>query len=108
MPSSPITDVKRYSIIVKKLARRFPFVNERTIKSMAKYSLLHSELAAKNFKKNHYFDWFTKREEIVARELAYKEKVKRVFGDSYGTYGLNRICAALRKQGEKATYHKVG
>ena len=54
-----------------------------------------------------YYDWLLTRQERLAKEAAYKEKVKKIFDDSGDTYGPDRICGILRKQGEKASYRKV-
>ena len=38
-----------------------------------------------------YYDWLSTRQERLAKEAAYKEKVKKIFGDSGGTYGPDRM-----------------
>ena len=36
-----------------------------------------------------------------------KERIKQIFEESGGTYGSNRICGVLRKDGIKASYGKI-
>jgi len=57
--------------------------------------------------KSGYYDWLSKRNDIVIKENAYKERVKKIFDDSGGTYGPDRICGVLRNQEHKASYRKV-
>ena len=57
--------------------------------------------------KSGYYDWLSKRNDIVTKENAYKERVKKIFDDSGGTYGPDRICGVLRNQEHKASYRKV-
>jgi putative transposase len=40
-------------------------------------------------------------------KAALQAKIKRIFGDSGGTYGPDRICGILRHDGHKASYRKV-
>ena len=54
-----------------------------------------------------YYDWLSARQECLAKEAVYKEKVKKIFNDSGGTYGPDRICGVLRKLGLTASYRKV-
>ena len=46
-----------------------------------------------------------KRREKEAEAL--KAKVKKIFNESGGTYGPDRICGALRNHGNKASYRKI-
>jgi putative transposase len=54
-----------------------------------------------------YYEWLSNRKERLEKESAYKEKVKMIFNESGGTYGSDRICGIFRKEGAKASYHKV-
>ena len=54
-----------------------------------------------------YYDWLARREAVRVGENAYKERVKKIFNDSSGSYGPDRICGVLRKNGSKASYRKV-
>jgi len=57
--------------------------------------------------KSGYYDWLTKKEANMLKEAAYKDRIKKVFDDSGGTYGPDRICGVLRKDSYKASYPKV-
>jgi putative transposase len=57
--------------------------------------------------KSGYYEWFKRKGAKAAADKAYSEKVKEIFDDSGGTYGPDRICGVMRKQGLKASYPKV-
>jgi len=51
---------------------------------------------------------YTRHQERRKREKeALKTKIKKIFDESDGTYGADRICGVLRRQGQKASYKKV-
>jgi putative transposase len=54
-----------------------------------------------------YYDWLRNKETKAAKEKAYSDKIKEIFDESGGTYGPDRICGILRRQGNKASYGKV-
>ena len=54
-----------------------------------------------------YYAWLSRKEENTAKDKTYKEKIKNIFRDSGDTYGPDRICGVLRKEGERASYRKV-
>ena len=54
-----------------------------------------------------YYEWLSKRKDYEAKQTAYSEKVEKIFNESGGTYGPDRICGVMRKQGNKASYKKV-
>ena len=54
-----------------------------------------------------YYEWLNNKESYEARKKAYSEKVKKIFNESGGTYGPDRICGVMRNQGHKASYSKV-
>ena len=54
-----------------------------------------------------YYAYLERRERHKREKDAFKKKIKRIFDDSGGTYGPDRICGILRKQGQKASYRKV-
>ena len=54
-----------------------------------------------------YYEWKETRAARKARDTAYRERVRRIFESSGGTYGAERISAALRKDGQCASYRKV-
>ncbi|MDR1705170.1 MAG: IS3 family transposase [Clostridiales bacterium] len=55
--------------------------------------------------------YYAYKERLARREAekgAYKAEIKRIFDESGGSYGPDRICGILRNQGKKASYRKVG
>ena len=54
-----------------------------------------------------YYDWLSRKESVAEKKSVIKEKIKKLFADSSGTYGPDRICGLLRKEGSKASYRKV-
>jgi len=47
------------------------------------------------------------REQREAEKTAYKKGIKRIFDESGGTYGPDRICGIMRHEGRKTSYRKV-
>lgn len=82
---------------------------------MVKYAFMdvHTEYAAAKWAEmlkvslSGYHAWRERREARKKAEQAYKERIKKVFEDSRGTYGVDRICGLLRKAGCKASYGRV-
>ena len=54
-----------------------------------------------------YYSYIKRHEQRLRDEAAFKEEIKRIFKESGGTYGPNRIRGALRQKGKKASYRKV-
>jgi len=54
-----------------------------------------------------YYSWLRKRDERSRREEIYAEEVERIFRESRGTYGAERIGAELRRRGYSASFRKV-
>ena len=54
-----------------------------------------------------YYAWQQEREGRQARDAAYAERVERVFEESGGTYGADRVAGQLRKDGFSASFKKV-
>ena len=54
-----------------------------------------------------YYAYVERREAREVEEEALKGEIKRIFNESDGTYGADRICGILRKSGRKASYGKV-
>jgi putative transposase len=55
------------------------------------------------------YNAFVKHRAVNAgKKAVYQKKIKKIFDDSGGTYGVDRVCGLLRKQGEKASYRRVG
>lgn len=51
-----------------------------------------------------YYDWLKSRGDGQRKEQALTEKVKAIFAKSNKTYGAERICGILRRDGQKASY----
>ena len=64
---------------------------------------------AKFFKvsRSGYYTYLARREARKKEKEATKARIKRIFEQSEGTYGPDRICGVLRRQGFKASYDKV-
>jgi len=54
-----------------------------------------------------YYEWKKTHEKREAALLAYTEMVQRVFEESGGCYGIERVCAELRKRGFTASFRRV-
>jgi putative transposase len=54
-----------------------------------------------------YYAWRQERESRQAREDKYAVQVQRIFDQSGGTYGADRVAAQLRKEGFSASFKKV-
>jgi len=54
-----------------------------------------------------YYSFIERYEEREAKKTDLKAEIKRIFEDSEGTYGPDRICGVLRKNGRKASYGKI-
>jgi putative transposase len=54
-----------------------------------------------------YYAYLENRERRETEETALKSRIRRLFEESGGTYGPDRICGLLRKAGQKASYGKV-
>jgi putative transposase len=57
--------------------------------------------------KSGYYRWKQVRGTRLERDAAYRERIRKIFKDSKGTYGAERISAELRKNGHHASYRKV-
>jgi putative transposase len=54
-----------------------------------------------------YYTWRQERESRQAREDGYTAQVQRIFEQSGGTYGADRVAGQLRKEGFRASFKKV-
>jgi putative transposase len=54
-----------------------------------------------------YYTYIKERARREQESLKLREEIRRIFEESNGTYGPNRICGVLRKNGKKASYKKV-
>lgn len=54
-----------------------------------------------------YYTYVERRQRREEEKEALKSEIKRIFDDSGGSYGPDRICGILRKGGGKASYRKI-
>ena len=54
-----------------------------------------------------YHAYIKQRECREQEEKELKAKIKKIFDDSDGTYGPDRVCGVLRRDGQKASYKKI-
>lgn len=54
-----------------------------------------------------YYAWRRALPKRNAKERQYRQRIKHFFDQGQGTYGPKRICGLLRKNGNKASYHRV-
>lgn len=54
-----------------------------------------------------YYAYIERRYAWEQERKAKKAEIKRIFDESGGTYGPDRICGVLRKHGHKASYRQV-
>jgi len=82
---------------------------------MKKYAFMaeHSEYAAAKWAKmlkaslSGYHNYLNRKEQKEEAEEAYRKKIKDLFEQGRGTYGVDRICGLLRKNSCKASYDRV-
>ena len=54
-----------------------------------------------------YYAWLQDRERRQRRQQALEDVVVRLFGEGEGTYGVDRICGILRREGTPASYKVI-
>jgi putative transposase len=54
-----------------------------------------------------YYAYIERRERREQENATSRTEIKKIFDDSGGTYGPDRICGILRRKGKKASYGKV-
>lgn len=54
-----------------------------------------------------YYDWINNRQLRQSKQAELTGKVNKIFNQGKGTYGTDRICGLLRKQGYKASYDRI-
>ena len=54
-----------------------------------------------------YYAYIERRERREEEQAQKKEEIKKIFDESDGTYGPDRICGVMRRRGGKASYGKV-
>ena len=79
----------------------YEFVRERTDYPAARW-LEHLQVS-----RSGYYEYVDRREAREAARNARKAEIKRIFEESRGTYGPDRICGELRSLGKTASYNPV-
>ena len=79
----------------------YEFVRARTDYSVAKW------LDFLQGSRSGYYEHLKHREEREKQRNALKIEVKRIFDESRGTYGPDRVCGELRKLGKSASYDRI-
>lgn len=59
------------------------------------------------FSTSGYYDWLKTIEQRDKKQQDYEEAITNIFVDSGNTYGPDRVCGVLRKQGYTASYRNV-
>ena len=54
-----------------------------------------------------YYTYCKRRDRREEERKARQKEVKRIFDNSEGTYGPDRICGIMRRNGKKASYRKI-
>lgn len=54
-----------------------------------------------------FYAYATRYEARETEKASLKADIKRIFDESEGTYGPDRICGVLRNKGQKASYSKI-
>lgn len=54
-----------------------------------------------------YYGYLSNRESKSNAKESLKLEIKRLFEESWGSYGAERICGVLRKSGRKVSYKKI-
>jgi len=54
-----------------------------------------------------YYAFLAVFEERETQKEALKKEVRKIFDESGGTYGPERVCGVLRRSGKKASYRKI-
>jgi putative transposase len=54
-----------------------------------------------------YYSYLERRENRETEIKRLKEDIRRIFNESGGTYGPERVCGVLRNNGRKASYRKI-
>ena len=60
-----------------------------------------------NFSTSGYYDWLKTKERRDNKQKEYEAAITKVFTDSGRTYGPDRVCGVLRRQGYAASYRRV-
>jgi transposase-like protein len=80
---------------------RYLFVQKNTEYPVTKWA------AMLNFSTSGYYDWLKTRERRDNKQKEYEAAITKIFTDSGRTYGPDRVCGVLRRQGYAASYRRV-
>src|SRR5690554_8182765 len=69
------------------------------------YTIIRTQLL--DVSTSAYYDWLANKDERDERQEKYTEAIKRIFDKSGKTYGVDRICGCLRREGYTASYKRV-
>ena len=59
------------------------------------------------FSTSGYYDWLKTKDERDRKQKDYEKAITKIFNDSKKTYGPDRVCGVLRRQGYTASYQRV-
>jgi putative transposase len=79
----------------------YSFIREQNEYSVSKWAAFFQVT------RSGYYAYINRRAQREQEATARKAEIKRIFDDSGATYGPERICGILRKQGKKASYKRV-
>ena len=57
--------------------------------------------------RSSYYEWKKNREEREKATKIYAQTIRKIFDESGGSYGVERVCAELRKKGFTASFSRV-
>ena len=80
---------------------KYRFVHENHEYPVTKWA------AMLKFSTSAYYDWLKTKEERDRKQIGYEKAITKIFTDSGKTYGPDRVCGLLRRQGYTASYRRV-
>ena len=79
----------------------YRFISEHTEYPVVKWAT-HFEVSTSG-----YYKWRREREHRTQRDESERSRIREIFQESNGTYGAERICGKLRKDGHTASFKRV-
>ena len=80
---------------------KYEFICERQDYSVSKWA------AFLKVSQSGYYEWRKLKKKREEEHMRLRRLVRKIFFDHHGTYGPDRLCGALRRMGEKASYRKI-